>query len=90
MNPNEILKNEAFNNIEEEKIEAVKKIIEETKGKSSVEASMIVMKYAKQLRTGKEVTLEQRDAMLKALYDGLTDKGKEEFKGILQVIEKFA
>jgi hypothetical protein len=89
MNVDHLLNNKAFENIEQERLEAIKSIVQEVKGKTSQEAMFIIMKYARPLRSGRKITKEEGDAMMSVIYEGLTPEEQEQFKGIIQVIEKF-
>ena len=88
MNIDELLKDPAFKNIEPERIEAVKNIIQEVKGKTSQEAMMVILKYAKPLRAGRKITKEESSAMLNLVYESLSEGEREQFKGIIKLIEK--
>jgi len=88
MNIDEMLKEDVFKNIEPERIEAVLKIIEEVKGKNPTEVMLIIMKYSKVLNSGRKLTKEETDAMMKILYQNLSEEEKEQFKSILKLLEK--
>ena len=89
MKIDDLLQNEVFENIEPERIDAVKSIIEEVKGKTSNEAMLVVLKHAKTLRAGRKITKEEGDAMMSLIYTSLSPEEQEQFKGIIKLIEKF-
>lgn len=89
MNIDEMLNNEAFANMEPSRLEAVKKISREVKGKSVQEVMMILIKYNKALSNGRKITKEERDAMVKVIYDSLSPEEQEQFKSVIKIIENF-
>jgi len=89
MNIDEMLKNEVFKDLEQERIDAVKKIVEEVRGKSANEAMMIILKYSKVLNSGRKISKEEKEAMMEVVYGSLGSAEKEQFKGIIKFVEKF-
>jgi hypothetical protein len=89
MNLDEMLDNEVFYNIEPERIDAVKKIVEEVRGKSVPEVMMVLMKHSKTLNAGRKITKEERDAMVEIIYKNLSEEEQDQFKSIIKVIENF-
>ena len=87
MSIDHILENDAFKNIEPERIDAVKNIVMEAKGKSVGEVMLIFAKYAKSLNNGHKISEEEKEAMTSAILEGLSEKEKEQFKGVLKVLE---
>lgn len=90
MNIDKILSNNAFDNIEPERLDAIRGIVEEVRGKSSYEALMIITKYGKALSKGREVTPAEKDAMISVIYSSLSPSDQESFKGVLKLIDRFA
>lgn len=89
MNIDEMLQDKAFDSIEKERLEAVKKISQEVKGKSAQEVMLIIMKYSKVLSGGKKITKEERDAMVAVIYNSLSKEEQDQFKGVIKIIETF-
>ena len=90
MNLDTILSNNAFDNIEPDRLDAIRCIVEEVRGKSSYEALMIISKYGKALSRGREVTPAEKDAMISVIYSSLSPKEQESFKGVLKLIDRFS
>ena len=89
MDIEKMLEDEAFKNIEPERLEAVKKIADEVKGKNTHEVMLIILKHSKVLSSGKKISPEERDAMVGVIYSSLTPQEQEQFKGVIKVIENF-
>jgi len=78
-----------FDSIEMERLEAIKKISEEVKGKNATEVMMIILKYNKVLQTGRKITKNERDAMIEVIFNSLSDEEQNQFRSVIQVIENF-
>ena len=85
MDIDNLFKKEAFATIEPERLEAVKSLLQEAKGKSQSEVMIILMKYAKVLKSGKQITKEEKKEITTAITESLSEEEKEQFKGVLAV-----
>ena len=86
-NFDEILKNEAFKNIEPEKIEAIKNMSEEIKGKSTIEALKIFSKYNDILKQGKSISNEERDLMIRVILENMDEAERKKAESMMKLIK---
>ena len=89
MNLDNILRNNAFENIEPDRLDAIRSIVEEVRGKNSYEALLVISKYGKALSKGREITPAEKDAMISVIYSSLSPSEQESFKGVLKLIDRF-
>ncbi|MCL2592472.1 MAG: hypothetical protein FWD82_03810 [Defluviitaleaceae bacterium] len=86
-NFSEILKNEAFANLEPEKLEAIKNMHTEIQGKSTIEALQIFSKYNTILKQGEPISNEQRDLMLSVILDSMDEKERKKVESVMKLIK---
>ena len=87
MDFDKILKDDAFKNIEPERVEAIKSLAKESEGKSMQEVMMLMMKYSKVLNSGRKLSKAETDAMLNALFESIDEEEREKFKSIIKLVE---
>lgn len=87
MDIDNLLKDDIFRTIEPERVEALKNFLEESQGKSMQEAMMLMVKYNKALNTGRKISKAERDAMLEVLMQNVSEDEKNQFKGMIKMIE---
>lgn len=87
MDFNKIIEDDAFKNIEPERLEAIISLAKETEGKSMQEVMMIMMKYSKILNAGRKLSKSETDAMLNALFKNINEDERDKFKNIIKLVE---
>lgn len=87
MGINDVLKDDIFRTIEPERLEALKELLRESKGKNMQETMLLMMKYNKILNTGRKINKVERDAMLEVILQNVDEHEKGQFKGIIKMIE---
>lgn len=86
MDFDEILKKDAFKNIEKERIDAFRKISKQLEGKSTAEAMKILMDFCKTMPKGKNITREEKMLMINAVTESLPPAEKIKFEMALKMM----
>lgn len=79
-----IFNSEAFNNIEEERKNALKQLYLKLKGKSVEDALPIIMTF--KMPKGRNITVQERNAMFKVVLEGLNEKDRRNMENVLKII----
>ena len=84
----DIFERNEFKCIEKEKIDLIKKIASQVKGKSAMEAMTIFMTYQDKLSEGRPLSDLEKAAVIMALKDGMTEAEKKKFNMVMNMIAK--
>ena len=87
MDIDSILQEDIFRTIEPERIDALKELLKESKGKNMQETMMLMMKYNKALNSGRKISRAERDAMLEVLLQNVDEDERNQFRGIMKMVE---
>lgn len=87
INYDELLKNEAFTNIENERKQAFIQLAKDIEGKNFNETMDIIIKFSKNMPKGKKISNKEKQAMIMAITSSLPEEEKSKFKSILKVME---
>ena len=84
MDFDKLFKKKAFENIESETTNAFKDLAEKTKNKSFNETVDLIVEFSKNMPKGKKISAEEKNAMISAMLESMSQNDKTKFKEILQ------
>ncbi len=87
MDIDEIFKKDAFKLFDEDKKQAVKEVIEKTKGKKPLEAMPIFMEYMNRVKQTRPLSKEEKQAMIIAILETMPPEEQKKFKAIVNLME---
>lgn len=87
MNIDEILKHNAFQALDKEKIELYKELADKLNGKSQMESIGILMEYQKKISSQNPLNKEEKAAVLSALQESMPEENRKKFNQIIKMME---
>ena len=85
-NFDDVLKSEAFKNLDPQKLEAIKDIAAKIQGKSMPEAMAILSSYQTVLNSGKPISKEERELMIAAILSAMDNESREKFTSAMKMV----
>ena len=85
-NFDDVIKSEAFKNLEPAKLEAIKYIAAKIQGKSVSEAMVILNSYQEVLNSGKPISKEERELMVAAILSAMDSESREKFTSAMRMV----
>lgn len=85
VNFDEILKDDAFKNVDENKVAIFKEIADKLEGKNASESMRILLEYQYSMPQGKSVSAEEKTLMLNAIMKRLPETERIRFSAILKM-----
>ena len=83
---NEILNKPAFQNIEPERREAFRILLQRLEGKSMMESLAIIADFSRRLPPGRDLTKQEQEAMIAAMMESMDSGDKQRFNNILKMM----
>ena len=87
MNIDEVLQKPAFKHLPENRIQLLKKIYTELKGKNKMDQVMLLMSHGKSLSEGEPLQKEEKELMIAAFMEELSLEEKNQFQKIVKMID---
>ena len=85
-NFDDVIKSEAFRNLEQDKLDAIKDIAAKVRGKSMPEAMALLSSYQEVLNSGKPVSKNERELMIAAILSAMDDESREKFISAMKMV----
>lgn len=87
MDIDDILQKPAFKNLDETRVQLLRKIHSEMQGKSKMEQMMLLMNHSKSLSEGKPLQKEEKELMIEAFMEGLPLEEKNQFRKVMKMMD---
>lgn len=82
-----IVSDDAFRNIEPERIETFRQLMKKLEGKSLNQSMEIIMSFSKTVKEGRPITNEEQKAMLAVIMNSLPENDKQKLESILRMMD---
>ena len=85
-NFDDVIKGDAFKNLDPQKLEAIKDIASKIQGKSVPEAMAVLNSYQEVLNSGNPISKEERELMIAAILSAMGPESREKFTSALKMV----
>lgn len=86
MDFDKLMENDAFKNIDAERVQMLKKISEEIKGKNAQQVLSVLSSYKSFFSGANKITDSEKKLMISVILEQLSDEEKEKFNKIMKMM----